>query len=61
MVPCGSIDQTKEILSNPVFFAHNTLVLHFRVNDSETMLPQESCQNMHDMLLYAKKKVFTLF
>ena len=29
MVPCGSINQAKEILSNPVFFGQHTLVLHF--------------------------------
>ena len=39
MVPCGSINQAKEILSNPVFFGQHTLVLHFGVNDLETMSP----------------------
>ena len=56
MVPCGSINQTKEILFNPVFFGQHTLVLHFRVNDLETMSPQESSKNMCDVLLLCKEK-----
>ena len=56
MVPCGSINQTKEILFNPVFFGQHTLVLHFGVNDLETMSPQESSKNMCDVILLCKEK-----
>ena len=59
MVPCGSINQAKEILSNPVFFGQHTFVLHFGVNDLETMSSQESCKNMHDVLLLCKEKFKT--
>ena len=44
MVTYGSINQVQKILSNPVFFGQHTLVLHFGVNDLETMSPQESCK-----------------
>ena len=57
MVPCGSINQAEEILSNPVFFGQHTLVLHFGVNDLETMSPHESCKNMRDVLLLCKEKL----
>ena len=59
MVPCGSINQAKEILSNPVFFGQHTLVLHFGVSHFETMSPQESCKNMRDVLLLCKEKFKT--
>ena len=59
MVPCRSINQAKEILSYPVFFGQHTLVLHFGVNDLETMSPQESCKNMRDVLSLCKEKFKT--
>ena len=57
MAPCGSINQAKEILSDPVFFGQHTLVLHFGVNDLETILPKESCKTMRDVLLLCKEKL----
>ena len=59
MVPCGSINQAKEILSNPVFFGQHTLVLHFGVNNLETLSPQESGKNMRDVLFLCKEKFKT--
>ena len=59
MLPCGSINQAKEILSDPVFLGQHTLVLHFGVNDLETMSPHKSCENMRDVLLLCKEKFKT--
>ena len=56
MVPCGSINQAKEIMSGPVFFGQHALVLHFGVNDLESMSTQETCKNMRDVLLLCKEK-----
>ena len=59
MLPCGSINQVKKILSDLVFFGQHTLVLHFGVNDFETMSPQESCKSMRNVLLLCKEKFKT--
>ena len=59
MVPCGSINQANEILSNSVFFGKHIFVLHFGVNDLETMSLQESCRNVRDVLLLCKEKFKT--